>query len=277
MAGFYADVPGHRMACDRDGSLLMLDGGIVSNAILVEVTDEDTVNSGFGNVINTATIVFPEARDMAGIYFQYAGSGGDVAAVATSGDTTNGVDGTWTNRITTLSENVGANTPTACRTITSLTTTSVKGVRVTPAFQNGRQLFTFHLYGTASSGANPDRLALWDPTTDVALGGAYFDFGDTPRNSLATKSFRIKNLSATKTASAPALSFQYLYDASPTMVGQFQFSLDGGSSWITTGSLSSTITAGSIHSTVVQLRRNTSATAALSAWQGRLVATTTMT
>lgn len=274
MAGFYPDVPGPRMACDRDGSILLCDGVQVSAGVLSNVTDEDSANSGAGNVVTNFTMVFPEARDMAGIFISYAGNAGEQASVATSGDTTNGIDGTWTTRITSaLPENPGVSVASACRTITSLTTTSVKGVRVTPAFQNGRQLVAFHLYGSPSTGANPNRLALWDPVSDVALGGAALDFGDAPRGSIASKSVRIKNLSATLTAHAPALSFQYLIDATPTLAGQFQFSTDGGTTWVTTASLADLAPA--TISAVIQIRRNTSASAQVSAWQGRFVAVPT--
>jgi hypothetical protein len=113
---------------------------------------------------------------------------------------------------------------------------------------------TVLLYGTPESSSHPDYLALWQTDLDLPVAAGYLDFGDVPAGSSSDKSFRIKNLSAERTANGITLS-AHREEKQPTPASDILFSTDLGQTW------SSTVEVGSISpeniSTRVLVRRVT--------------------
>jgi hypothetical protein len=274
VAGFYPDVPGFRFEYDRDGSIAVSYNNLDASYHYFSTADAQELNDEDGAAVSPVAywygVGFPELRDLTGIFTRYDGiHDGNYATLETSANTTNGVDGTWTVRSTAVPENRRIDVPTGCRTsIFPISVPAIKGVRVTPTFEATSNAYALHLYGHISLTENPDRLVLCDGTGAVVTDGAYFDFGDAPRGTTATKTFRIRNNSASLTAHSVTVSFQTLFDASPTLAGQFQY--DFGAGWVTTGNIGS-LGPGAVSSTI-QVRRNTSASAAGGPWQSRVVA-----
>jgi hypothetical protein len=283
MAGAFPDVPGHRFEYDRDGSIMVANyGGHVTLGLadMQALNDESfgTQSSGIRSAAYEAFpsigVAWPELRDVTGFFADIAGStpSTQTCTLYASSDTTNVLDGTWV-AAGSVQVNINSAVPATCRTdITPLSLTAIRGVCYSsPNFTHGAQHSTFHVYGQTSLTENPHRLVLCDASgaaMNASSHGAYFDFGDSPRGTIDTKSFRIRNISSTYTATSIAMSFQQLYDASPTLAGQFQYNF--GSGWVTTGNIGN-LSPGGL-SGVIQMRRNTLLGAAGGPWQSRVVA-----
>lgn len=267
----YPAPPGHRMAYDRDGSVIatITSGGVatqLTNAQAVALnneSDSDSVSLGNGSYL---AVIFPQLRDLVGFFiaagsFQYGANG----SFQTSPDTTNGVDGTWTTRSTPVA---GQQTtvPKYRNSIVATAVAGIKAVRYTWSY-NLSTVASFHLYGDISAGSEDDSLQLWDPAVDQRLAASALDFGDVPRSNVSQKQFRLKNRSATKTANNVSVGVQALTDATPSLGSQHQFSLDG-STWASTVTVTS-IAPGAI-SPIIYVRRSTNAAAALSVWAARI-------
>lgn len=245
MAGLYPDVPGHRFPYDVDGTIVSLDplgGGafaVVDAAIINDESTADAIQLFPYESRTTATrklaFAFPEPRTVNGIYVLYNGGMVNTGAsrVDYSTDTTDGSDGTWT---------VGPTVPAAFQTrlipeartaILALAgMANVTGIRLV-AVGNGAayttgDFYSVHLYGSINPAANPERLEFWDPTIDQLADKAALDFGNVPQGSIVDKTFRLKNLSATKTASSIVVSANNAADPSAVMVEGLTFSLAGG-------------------------------------------------
>jgi len=281
MAGNYPDVPGLRMAYDLDGSTGFYynvgnpSGTIVilTNTQLKAVNDESmttAINTDGANAANLQSrhgLIFPETRDLVGMFFVGDGACATPATSwAKSTDTTNGIDGTWTT-FTGPTENTATNPQYRTLISTISGVTAVKAVRWERVNNNVRPWYTWHIYGNLTTGQTPNRLRMWHPTLDQEITGAHFDFAEIQRSATSVKQFRVKNNSSSLTANAPALSLEYLTDASPTMVGQFQLSSDGST-------YANTLTLGNVApgaiSPITYLRAAPSSTAQLSLWSGRV-------
>lgn len=280
MAGNYPDVPGPRMAYDRDGSVGFRCSGnktgvvteVVSANLLILNSESGAGVSigpgGFGGTVSFG-IIFPELRDLAGIIVQMPSG---LSELETSPDSTSGLDGTWT---TELASTGGTTTPPTYRDdITALDADGVKAIRITHTYGGDSACYGLHLFGKVAAGETPDRLRLWHPTLDQALDdqdvspdGAYFDWGDVPQNTMLDREFRIKNNSTTDTADDVDISTE-----SPTPLAVpdvLTLSKDGVS-------FSSTISFTSIApeeiTDICILRRNTPANATLSVAVMRIIA-----
>jgi hypothetical protein len=284
MAGNYPDVPGPRMAYDVDGSVGFYFSE-TTNLItqltageLASMNDEDN-DSWDAGIFNSQRVglIFPELRDILG-YFMYFSSGdfGSALILDTSTDTTNGLDGTWTTRAANW---VKSFTPTpGYRTgINTLVVTGIKAIRF-QANRVGSGAFNdfapsqMHIYGAPNSGASIDRLVFWDPTSNVVLPAAALDWGNVPRSSSADKTFRVKNVSTTKTAQGIVISPEALTDTSPSVPGQHLFSTDGTTF---TASINIGDLAPGATSSVLYVRRVTPSNAVLSVWTFRAKAVAT--
>lgn len=280
MAGTYPDVPGRRMAWDRDGTILLhvtpaSSSNEQSQSIRQALNDETdssswSVSGGAGT--HRVVLIFPQLRNILAYYITAIPDWGQVGSVQSSTNTTNGVDGTWTQVLSSWA--MTTFTHTGYRdNIKSITASDIKAIRFNASHGSSanRILHTWralHLYGDISAGETPDRLRVWHPTLDEEVDGAYFDWGDAPRESTATRDFRIKNNSSTQTANDITVTREALTPGSPSIVTQHDLS-DGGAfaSSLNIGNLGPGATSG-----VLTLRRSLLDNAALSLWSLRIVA-----
>lgn len=285
MAGSYDDAPGLRMAYDRDGTVIVrratatntiVDTLLTSDLLLINDEDADvfTIVPKGGDI--DFIFIFPELRDIVA-YTSHGNGAGEVQAyhgIRWSANTTNGIDGTWTNAGQNYAFYNGFDKIGLRNDPTTLSLSGVKALSFGTQQDGGavsggpHQLYCFHLYGQPAAGANPDRLRLWHGTTNAEVGPAHFDFGDVERSDVDTITFRVKNNSATLTANSIIVSMEALSDTTPTNVSAFEFS-DGGSysASLNIGNLA----AGAL-SSVITMRRTTPVNAALALWWTRVLA-----
>jgi len=132
---------------------------------------------------------------------------------------------------------------------------------------------TTHIYGGPDNFGDEDRLAMWRPDLDVETPAGWFDYGDTPLSSSADKSFRIKNVSGSLTATSIVIRTSPSFTDSPTNPhpsGMFLYSMDNKVTWsssLTIAALSPGSTSG-----VLWVRRTIPANAPLSNWAPRILA-----
>lgn len=280
MAGFYADVPGHKLALDKDGTQWFKYtaagvGTAMTSGEIASVNDWATGGPDPG-VNGWVSAVFPEKRDVAAVscFTDRNGALSGTLVVSTSIDTTNGIDGTWVTGVT-ISEadyEQSPQSPAGRLLIKPLAVSGVKGVKAVNTGSNASGGMTFHVYGFVTAGASVDRLAFWHPTLDQELTPAYLDWGDVPRNTNETRQLRVKNMSAAKTANTPRVALDALTDTTPSVVGQHAVSVDN-STWLSQVNLS-TLAPGAI-SPVVYVKRTTPLTAQPSLWSIRVFAEAT--
>lgn len=283
MAGNYPDVPGYRMAYDVDGTQ-----GFWTNAgytgMVAQATSGDLVAMNDENIgtnwpptgafsSSSVVLIFPELRDLDGLYLAYTEGFLGITGVQVSTNTTNGIDGTWTSYpIPPGSTTV--DTVTKMRTaIMANTALGIKAIRWTWTSSGGgttSRTSSAHLYGEPAPGENLQRLEIWHPTLDQKASEAYFDWGNVPRGSTEIRQFRVKNMHGTLTANSVRAAMSILTDTSPSVVGQMAISKDG-TSYASQQTLTSPLGPGAI-SPVLYLRRTTPTNATLSLWWHRLFA-----
>jgi hypothetical protein len=202
VAGTYADVPGPRIPYDRanfNAIMVSTSGGQVwsagfpqSERIIFNNESDDFVVVGSGNQPVLVSFVLPELYNISGYAIRATSSQTPTGGIlSTSTDTTDGYDGTWTQREANSTTVVGSRG--GVRSVKAVDWTGVKGVRLqfqATVFANP-QLHVFHLYGTPVTPTN--RLRFWHPTLDQAVTGAYFDFGDVAAGQTYVRQFRLKN------------------------------------------------------------------------------------
>jgi len=239
MAGNYPDVPSWRFAYDRDGTQVF-QLNITTSSVVKQFTSTEVraFNDETGLVGDTfqnlqylgVCFIFPELRDLDAYLFQVAITQYSLsnAVVAVSSDTTNGIDGTWTSLGAWTSKSFSVE---EIRTgVTSTTALGIKAIRFTGTGSSTSAdwaIHNIHLFGEPIPGANPNRLDLWDPSSDQRVTPAFFDFGEFARQDTEQKTFRVKNRSATQTATSIRVAMEALSDKTPSVPGQFQLSLDG--------------------------------------------------
>jgi hypothetical protein len=285
MAGAYPNVPDHRMVCDLDGTgLFKISSANAITALLPadQQSLQDESDASFvvmdGVAQKYAVLIFPEKRDLAGYFVSVTVPNTGVSVgLATSVDTTNGVDGTWVNLVAPAAVVAGVapfgrvTVPFYRSGITAAVAAGIKALRVSvvPTLSaDPSSLVAVHLYGTITAGQALDRLAIWDPVLDQPVGSSYFDWGDVPRSSSQSLLFRVKNLSAGMTATTVVCSLDALTDTTPSVPGQHTISSDGGVTFGATAPLFN-LSPGEI-SPLVTLRRVTPVDAVLSLWSLRL-------
>lgn len=284
MAGNYPDAPNDRMAYDRDGTVLFWyrTDNIVYQAPLVDVQavndESDSLTNGWGRAFEEVSrhgMIFPQTRSITHVcvivdtFF----ARGDYSRVQTTTNSTNGQDGTWTTIATNFPIFPEAVQPNYRTRIQALSAPSIKGIRFMSDQGGGSvtRARIVHLYGTIDAGQTPDRVRIWHPTLDQPLSDtpAYLDWGDVQRTSTATRSFRVKNNSSTKTANNTVISVETLTDANPSVPPQFTMSIGGGA-YVPSFEVV-TLAPGAITS-VISIKRLTPVNAALSVWAPRIVA-----
>lgn len=299
MAGNYPDPPGFRIPWTMDGSVLVglnrdsgRSGGATSSGYStggdllgsVDAAPNDYVIGGNEqsgtpalsgaatltyNAVSANAIVFPRPMTLTGIRLN-VGNGDGVASLVnvwTSEDTTNGEDGTWTQR---LSAATGDTRNVAARQYAAFAASNVRGIRFIGTWASN-QGYTYStnapviLYGYYPE--TGDKLEAWSPTTNTRLDPKTLDFGDVPRSSSSDKSFRVKNLSGSLTAKDVQVSLASTRATTPPVAEQFVMSTDG-MVWVPALTLGN-LPPGSI-SDVIQLRRITPSNASLGPWSIRI-------
>lgn len=234
MAGLYADVPGHRFAYDIDGSSCLMSSngapytGIDASVLNDEATDVITVFAYREQGDKTIAIAFPEPRDLAGFFVWETAGGISTYQYMTSTDTTDGSNGTWSTAAGFSTRS--AVYPQSRNAITTATAVGIRGIRFRFATGGDWQQCSIggiHLYGLTAPNQSTDRLEFWHPTLDQQIDKAAFDFGDIAQGEVLTKQFRIKNLSATKTAGTVAISANNAAGGETLLANGLTFSSDG--------------------------------------------------
>lgn len=289
MAGSYADAPGFKMPYDVDGSAGFASTGGTPSAMtgteLANFNDE-TASNGAGGALNGIFIyqgiIFPQLRDIYGFGFHQGMTNSAITTVQTSTDTTTGMDGTWTTRVSNYPQasEFSAGAP-AFRTTyrgtggvaeASLPYLGVKAIRFVGNGNNnnGNNVASdLHLYGNIASGQSLDRLRLWHATLDQEIAAGGLDYGDFGRGGSIDRTFRVKNNSSSLTANSILLSLTALTDTSPTVLGQM--SISQGGSFASTQNIGNL--APSAISAVCTLRIASTSSTILGPWRQRLIAT----
>lgn len=280
MAGNYADVPGHRFVMDRDGTQMYasLSGGAFSqlSSGQVQAFNKDAYDGTSAVWPANASghkhlIYFPEPRNLSGFFWACGNNQMTVNSIEWSANTTNGSDGTWNTIAGAAINFVNPVAPTYRTGIISVSLSGVRAIRMTFGISalwfGAGAAFVTHLYGEIPTTGSPTRLAVWHPTNDEPISGAYLDWGDSPRSSSADRTFRVKNLSGTLTANTITVSCDSLTDSSPSVAGS-HFLSDDGTTFTATESIAA-LAPGAI-SSVLTLRRVLASNAPLGVWAPRV-------
>jgi hypothetical protein len=206
----YPAVPDRRMAYDNDGTVVAigdLTAGVTSYPTGANVIALNSVpveaGGGYGGTLapNGATwFFFPEKREITNCWV-YIGQTA-FAGIHGSNDTTNGMDGTWETASFPAglpSYAVDFDWRSGIKAV-SFTGTK-KTIRLFTAAPNARTWFIVHLYGRKDATVTPHDLVFndQDETPGVEFTSVE-DFGDRPLGTTVTRQWRLKNVSATRTA-----------------------------------------------------------------------------
>lgn len=237
MAGSYPNAPDHKIFYNDDGSVLFTEHEgvttILSAAQAALVNDEsNSTGFGWGNG-HRAGILFPQLMDIKAFYVRgdLTYSGLHVAhdlSVRTSTNTSNGVDGTWTEQTATATI-YGIDTVTDYRSnLTYVDYPGIIAITVSSLsvgdYISGGSLGIYNVYGRPSAGESPDRLRFWQPVIDEEVPGSHFDYANMKLNTTKTIPFRIKNNSAALTAHSIVISDDALTPAPVTLASLTRFS-----------------------------------------------------
>jgi len=219
----YSAIPDRAIPYHIDGSVVVFMSttlGVLktfSAAEMLEINDFDftAVNWGSSVLDNAGNVVvfFPELRDISAIFavMDVIFVSGAISPVSMtnlqgSADTTNGVDGTWVNA--TMTAGYPPNTlllddwRKGLKTFTGLT--GVKAIRfaaptLTGIYADG--LYVLHIYGHKTAGQTPDDILFLDAEDADAEFDSPLDFGDRPAGTSVIRQIKVRNSSATLTAS----------------------------------------------------------------------------
>lgn len=171
-------------------------------------------------------VVFPEPRDVVGwhihLHADALENGAELRGFEWSDDSSNSIDGTWNTIIGSQSTDyaftqdnsyryriaIEAISAPACRSMRFM-------VRDNDTGTASAALTAFHVYGSISAGETPDRVVFIDNSTGLEFTGVH-DWGDVPRGTTLDKEIKIKNNSATLSASDIDLAFGALTGSSNT-------------------------------------------------------------
>ena len=258
MAGSYPDAPSRKIAYDDDGTVCIsynkyedsttddpkFPGEEVSAAQLANwnknhnVADWGTNDFIVGSPATLdrhfiAAFIFPELREIDGVFMaesdKYTAAYADGGTVATSGNTTNGIDGTWADQASgvwfTPDTSVYQNYRSSSE-IQSLAVSNVKSLRL-HAYETTTakdvQIWGISIYGEISSGETPNRLLFLDPDDSDNEFGKPLDFGDKGRGTENADTFKLKNNSGSLTANTIQVTAEALYESGG---GWYTFSTD---------------------------------------------------
>ncbi len=250
MAGSYPDAPSRRMALDDDGSIFAIRNLSTQSTVeernateRSEVNDEDNVNLSIYNVSGGQSYIsawlFPELREFDGFFVAQDDVGGPAWDMYSSGDTTNFIDGTWTQRVAGFSKWTVPYPVQYREEIKSQAVSNVRAVRFTSTYWNSgsypQRIRAFHIYGEISAGETPDRLLWFDNDDDLQFSKPQ-DYGDVPRGSAEDHVVYLKNNSASLSANSVQVAAEDLYLGSGSW-----YTFDDGTGFAATKSLASSI------------------------------------
>lgn len=212
------------MAWDADGTVVLLSkggGGIpwpattrpwtnsteMTLADMQKLNDENTATwirtDWIASAWHMPTLLFPEKRDIHGLFINSTGGPSGYNWSAYSKNTTNSYDGTWTDL-----DYAGDSSLLADRYRTDIVSKVATGVvSLTHCNNSGggiiagyEDIYALHVYGVLSAGETPDRFLFLDPVSFDAEFTKVLDFGDVPRGQTQVRQVKVKNNSSTKTA-----------------------------------------------------------------------------
>jgi hypothetical protein len=284
MAGNYPDPPNTRFAFDRDGTqgYRVLVGGTTPTALttaqMQNLNRDNAVYWNIGEGDWYFLFFFPEQRDITHMFIDPSHNG-TIANMnlASSNDSTNGIDGIWTGQGTWANKDNSSGNWRAVggAGIETKSIPNIKWLRVQCRWfggtGGGQSMNNIHLYGKPTTLTTGNKVEFWHPTLDQPLANtpAHLDWGNRPRSTSETRQFRVKNLSAAGTANGVVVGMEALTDTSPTMVSQHTFSHSGGA-------FASTVNIGNLApgaiSTPVSIKQDIQSGATLSIWSQRIYA-----
>lgn len=293
----YPSPPGRKFEYDRDGCAMfsISEAGVITEHTTLSKERQNSEVHGHASVIGYGGtgmayigLIFPELRSIAGYYLNIELNWDGTAFRnhwQSSNDTTNGVDGTWTQQQAQFSNgqewfaNSGTGLPpkpSYRSNITAYTLASCKAIRFGLNSSNSRNKFfvNMHIYGDLVAGQTPDRLRLWHPTLNQELPGNYFDLQDVPRANTFIRPFRIKNNSATLTANDIIFTADALTDTTPSVISQISWDSPSAPGVYTSPSNVGTLAPDAI-SNIMTLRLISTPATILSLWRQRIRAAAT--
>ena len=284
----YPALPDHKMPYDIDGTVVgygalgasdafAFASGVTTwldGATKIELNDDDytALPTATLSVTNGSArpvwLFFPESRECTAIYYgtpyfsdavglDEANTG--LSMIQGSNDSTNGVDGTWETASLPGGRGQSMASLDGFRAVIKPIsfTGPKKVIRLTGRNFSGRSsanhnIVALHVFGEKAAGQTPDDLVFIDhDTTPGAEYEAPEDFGDRPLGTSVVRQFRVKNVSATRTANAINLQCNDT---------DFAISTDG-TTWVVTINIAS-LAAGA-ESATLYIRNTTPAAGAL--------------
>jgi len=220
----YSAIPDRAIPYHIDGSVVVFMSttlGVLktfSAAEMLEINDINFTAVNWGSsVLNypgNVVVFFPELRDISAIFsvLQSIATSGAIQAQSMtnlqgSADTTNGVDGTWVDA--TMTAGYPPNTlllddwRKGLKTFTGLA--GVKAIRfaanITGSGFYSDGLCVLHIYGHKTAGQTPNDILFLDAEDADAEFSSPLDFGDRPAGTSVIRQIKVRNSSATLTAS----------------------------------------------------------------------------
>lgn len=219
----YSTFPDRGIPYHMDGTVIKFMNSTVgvtktlSSGEMEELNDFDYTLISLTGSPFYCVIFFPELRDITAIFgVLYRNFGSAYVAMELSGlqgsvDTTNGLDGTWTDATVAAYPAADISLDSWRKNIKPVSDLDgVKAIRFTYPNANWVGIYVLHLYGTKHSGETVDDILFLDAEDGDAEFAIPLDFGDRPAGTSEIHQIKLKNASPDKTASTVTLT---VYDA----------------------------------------------------------------
>lgn len=215
-------IPDRAMPYHTDGTIIKVVHTVygvtktMSPTELAELNDADYTEVAVGGTRDSTRVVvfFPELRDVKAIFavaLKMAGTNPTVVPISNlegSVDSTNGVDGTWTP--VTIAAYPPAVLDLDCWRKSIAAVSDCDGVKAIRFMSYGDwvwdSLYILHLYGHKTAGQTADDILFLDAQDSDTEFSAPLNFGDRPAGTSLIRQIKIKNSSATLTASTITLT-----------------------------------------------------------------------
>lgn len=214
----YSAIPDRAIPYHLDGSVVKIINtalGVIKSfslAEMLELNDTDFTDVAFTEGDSYCVVFFPELRDITAIYavvhqsLYVIDSDGPhpIDALQGSVDSTNGLDGTWTNA--TMPNGYPPSTPDLDgwrKNIKAITGFSgVKAIRFkSPRASLFKGIYVLHLYGKKTAGQTPRDILFLDAENSDAEFAIPLDFADRPAGTSVIRQIKVKNVDPALTAS----------------------------------------------------------------------------